>query len=102
MGKALTKKEARDRFLEQARFISQHWANMANVTEKERCEGVIISMFSIFDGTSSGFPAFDLVIRPHPEDTEYHIKQGEDYYVDGQVINDNVHLHSLFYKSKRD
>jgi hypothetical protein len=42
-------------------------------------------------------PAFDLVARPHPDNEAYHKAHGQDWVVDGQVINDDVHLHDMYY-----
>lgn len=102
MSREYTKEEVRKMVLEHMRHLAQYWAIIPkDVTVLERCEGVAFSILNIFDGTSSGLPAFDLVVRPHPDDKQFHIDEGENYMPDGLVINDDCHLHDLFYAKGR-
>lgn len=95
ISRANTEQEMRDAFMSQVKCIARYWSKV-ECSEKERCEGVAFSIMNIFDGTFGGFPAaIDLVLRPHPEDKQYNIDNGDDYVVDGMCINNNVYLHEL-------
>lgn len=90
-----SKEKAREMFLDQVRFLCHYWADQ-NGGKLEACEGLAFSIMNIFDGSSGGFPAaIDLVLRPHPDDKDFNIGEGEDWIVDGQVINDDCHLHEM-------
>ena len=39
----------------------------------------------------------DLILRPHPDDERFYRDEGEDFYLDGQVINDTM-LHEMWGK----
>lgn len=97
MSKELTAEQVREEVLGHLRHLAFYWASLPDQTPKERCEGMAFSMLTMIDGCSS-LPSFDLVVRPHPDDKQFLIDEGEDYYVDGQVINGDVHLHDLFFK----
>lgn len=100
MSKAKTVEEVRETFLDQIRFLAHYWARQKPNSSREACDGLAFSILNIFDGTS-GLPAFDIIVRPHPDDKQYHIENGEDYYEDGMMIND-CHLHEMYYRSKID
>lgn len=93
---ARSKEEMQDVFIQQVGIITRYWANLENISEQEKCEGVAFSIMNIFDGTCGGFPcAIDLVLKPHPDDKQYHIDNGDSYIEDGMVINDDIHLHEM-------
>jgi hypothetical protein len=100
MSKAITKEEARDIFIDQCRVIIDYWASQNDNTDKEKIEGAVFSIMNIFDGSCGGFPAaIDLVLRPHEDDKQYNIDNGDNWIVDGQVINDDCHLHEIIYSN---
>jgi hypothetical protein len=94
--RAYTAEEAREMFLNQVRAYAEYWAELPGKTDKERCDGLAFSLMNIFDGTSAGLPALDIVARPHPADKPYHIDEGTNYFEDGTVLN-NCMLHELYY-----
>lgn len=95
---AYTKEEVRARVLEMVRGYAAYWANEDRAkTEQERCDGLAFSIMNIFDGTTAALPGFDIVARPHPDDKDYCISQGQKYIPDGLVINDDCMLHELYY-----
>ncbi|MFP0271508.1 hypothetical protein [Acinetobacter baumannii] len=96
MSKPIPKEMIRDELLGQFRNFARYWAQHKG-TDLEKCEGLVHSILTTIDGRGV-FPAIDLVIRPHPDDKQYHIDNGDDYIEDGTVINDDVLLHELFYK----
>lgn len=101
MSRAKTVEEVREEFLDHIRMIASYWSNESRVTSaKERCDGVAFSILNIFDGTSGGMPAFDIVVRPHPDDQQFAIDNNKDYYEDGMMIND-CHLHEMYYKESQ-
>lgn len=94
-----TEAEVREKFLEQAKGIANYWATTKDGgTTKDRIEGAIFSLLNVIDG-GSHLPAFDLVVRPHPDDKEFFLQLGEKYYEDGMNICDGE-LHSQFIKRK--
>lgn len=99
---AYTAEEARKTFLDILRAKARYWATIPVEDEDDRlyrCEGLIHSILSIIDGVSD-FPAFDLVLRPHPDDKAFHIDEGDRWYEDGTTINGDVYLHELFFGRK--
>jgi hypothetical protein len=96
--RAYTKEEVRENFLQAIRSLPKYWANVDNgYTTEEKISGAFHSFLSLLDG-SSHLPCFDLVLRPHHDDKDFHIEEGENYYEDGMVINDDCLLHEIFYK----
>ena len=97
--KPISREEARETFLQHVRFLARYWAKERPDNVLEACEGVAFSILTTMDGCA-GFPSLDLVLRPHPDDKAYHEENGDDYYVDGMVINGDCHLHDYFHKRK--
>lgn len=98
MTEPYTKEEMREMFLAHCQSIAFYWSRLEDKTPRERCDGVVFSMLNIFDGCSGGFPcAIDLIMAPHPESKEYDISNDENWVESGQVINDDVMLHELFF-----
>ena len=96
MSRAYTAEEVREQLLDHIRNLARFWATTENrQTTLERCEGLAFSILNIFDGTTE-FPALDIVLAPHPDDTEFHQSEGENWYEPGMMINDCM-LHELFY-----
>lgn len=91
--RAKTEDEARAEFLGVIRQLVLYWATHGVGGTRERLNGLAFSILNIFDGTSSGLPAIDLVLRPHPNDEAFCRDEGENWYQNGQVINSNVMLH---------
>lgn len=98
MPKVKTKEELREEFLNGVRGIVQYWLDAPHMDEKGRCEGVAFSILTMLDGGSGAFPcSIDLVARPHPDDKEFNIKEGNDYIEDGTIINEDVLLHEMIF-----
>jgi hypothetical protein len=97
MSRPITKEEMRDVLLYTIRDCADYWSKQPDRSERDRCDGLAFSILAILDGTSPGVPAFDLVVRPHPDNEAYCRERGLNWEVDGQVINDDVHLHNLYY-----
>lgn len=101
MSKPISKEEAREKFIKQARSIAKYWANESRAEiELDRCMGVVHSMLCMIDGVGMVMPAMDLVVRPHEDDKAFHIENNEDWFEDGTVINDDVLLHEIMYSTE--
>jgi len=97
MTKAMTAEEARQIFLSNVRASVRYWAEHPKErTVQQRCNGLAFSILSMFDGSSANLPEMDIVLRPMPEEKQYWIDNGEDWFEDGQVINKCV-LHEEFF-----
>lgn len=94
--RAKTAEEVREEFLKQIHAISNYWANLPNKSAQERCDGVAFSILNIFDGTTMNLPSMDISLSPHPDDKEFYIQNGSNWYEKGMVIN-NCMLHELLY-----
>lgn len=100
VSQAYSKEQVREGFLEQLRFLAKYWSKVEGQSDLEKIEGAIFSVLNIIDGTGSPFISMDLVLRPHPDDKQYHIDNEEPYFENGMVINDDAYLHDLFYKKE--
>jgi len=96
--RAKTAEEARKAFLDTVHAIAHYWATVPDQTPRERCDGLAFSILGVLDGVNPGLPAVDIVLQPHPDDKEYCIEEGEDWYEPGMVINGDCYLHDLYYK----
>ena len=97
MAKAKTKEQVRADLLDTIRSYAEYWDKVDRKTSIEKLHGLAFSILGIFDGTTPGLPALDIVLRPHPDDKEYQKDQDEDWFEDGMVINDDVHLHDKYH-----
>lgn len=98
--RAYTEAEVRDILLDHIRGICKYWANDDRVkTKEDLANGVAFSILSILDGDSPEIPAIDLVLRPHKEDKDSAIEDGENYYKPGMTISCVLHEH--FYKEPK-
>jgi len=91
VSRAKTAEEVRAEFLDCLRSNISYWATREGMPEREKLEGLTFSFLTLLDGVS-GMPCFDLLIRPHSDDKQFHIDEGQDYYEDGMIIND-CYLH---------
>ena len=92
-------------FMEHVQGLASYWARLPADTESVayhngneaewRCSGLLHSILCVFDGSSASLPAFDITASPHPDDKKYHQENEENWWTDGEVINDDVHLHDL-------
>lgn len=95
MSKAYTVEEMQKMFLDQVEGIARYWSRLEGKTKAEAVEGALFSMLVIFDGEAGGFPACDLIPSPHPDNKQYSIDNGEDYFPEGENIADGS-LHEQF------
>lgn len=100
MSRANTVEEVRNEFINHIKSIVKYWATLEGKTAQERCEGVAFSMLNIFDGTTMILPAMDILLAPHPDDMEFNISIGANWYEPGMKINDCM-LHEIFYQNEK-
>ena len=94
MSQNYTKEEMREMFMGSAKHLALYWSKVENESDYEKIMGFLHSMLCIIDGVSGGFPAsIDLVLRPHPEDKQFNIDNGDNWVEDGMCINDDIMLH---------
>ena len=92
-----TAEEVRQQVLDLMRAYIGVWLKEDRETERERMEGLVFSILNIFDGTTLDLPAMDIVLRPHADDKQFFIDEGQRWYEDGMVINDCL-LHEEWHK----
>ena len=98
MSRAYTKKEVRKKFLDGIHNIVDFWVNESREeTVEGKVNGVAFSILAMIDGSNIDIPAFDVVVRPHPDDKEYHQSEGNNWFEDGMIINDDCSLHEFWH-----
>lgn len=96
MSRAYTPEEVQKQLLTHFHTLSDYWSRLPGKTPQERCDGLVFSILVALDGDAFALPAFDLIPSPHPDDKQYHIDNGDDWY-EPVVIND-IPLHEMWYK----
>lgn len=92
--RAYTPDEMREQLAAAIRSIVRYWAIMPNiramtgteVTNLDRCEGVAHSILATLAGDTLGLPAFTISADPHPDDKEFHIENGLNWFEAGRSI----------------
>jgi len=84
--RAKTAIEVRAEFLQRLSDIVDHWLK-AEGSERWRMEGAIHSILVTLEGNSGTMPGFIVAPKPHPDDREYHINRGENYFPESSLIN---------------
>ena len=102
MSNRYTKDEARKILLEHIHSMVDYWSTLHGESVESKLNGLVFSILNIFDGSSVVLPPMDVVLRPHPEDSMNRVENGENYFEDGMIINDDVMLHEFWHKKKRD
>lgn len=80
------------------------WDTQVEGNAAHKLSGLAHSILALLDGCSD-LPAFLLVPVPHPDDKEYNIQEGNDYYPQNLDAEENVvclegALHEMLYKYK--
>lgn len=94
--RALTADEVRDILLKQIKALVHYWSSDAVGAfrpARERCDGVAFSILSMLDGSTLDIPGVDLVFRPHADDKQYSIDNGENWIEPGTTVSDTLHEH---------
>jgi hypothetical protein len=94
-----TEKEVRDEFLTKINETLKYWLEESKVkTTEDKMRGFAFSLLAMLDGGSGGICAFKVSPSFHPDDIEYHKKNGENWYPED--IDIAGCLHELWYKYK--
>ncbi len=91
MSKPISQEEASERVMNHFAMMSAYWASLPDKTSLERCNGLAFSILSMLDGCSMALPRIELVVRPHPDDQSFAQQNKEDWFIDGQVLDDVTH-----------
>lgn len=95
--RAKTAEEVQQEFLNHLHSLVRYWSELPDQTVEQKCDGLAFSILNIFDGTTVGLPAMDIVLAPHPDDKAFNKGEGNNWYEPGMIINDCM-LHELFVK----
>lgn len=97
--RAHTADEATELYLQHIAAIAAYWANQTDQSILARCNGVAFSILTLFDGDTM-LPSCDITVAPHPDDEQFLRDEGENWFIAGQVLNDEP-LHEIWYKFER-
>lgn len=99
MSREYTADEVRRQFIQHIRVMIDYWDKTNNST-RDKLEGVAFSILVALDGSAAALPSFIVAPLPHPDDKQYHISNGENYYPqnDESSVNCNISgsLHEVF------
>ena len=114
--RAYTLEEVADELIAHLRGVAHYWASTQLPTGrdsvKDRVEGAIFSALCALDGVA-GLPAFEIIPAPHPDDKQYHIDDGENFYqpieadtpasvlIERQSLGALGYLHDRFYADRK-
>lgn len=95
MSREYTEEEIRAKFLMNVWSILNYWKNESRAkTIDEKMEGLAFSILVMLDGGNAMMPKFKVSPDPHPDDKEFYIKNGENYFPENCDIAGC--LHELF------
>jgi len=97
MSREYTNKEIVEELIEGIKNSIAYWVDRTDKTNEEIIEGATHSVLCIFDGITS-LPAFNISVSPHPDDKQYNIDNGDNYYPENKIINDDIYMHDLVFK----
>lgn len=95
--RALTRDEVADRLIAHLDTMLRYWLTVEPpyLADKEalaqRLDGVIFSTLVALDGEAAALPGFIVCANPHPDDEEFHRKQGEPWFPEGIDIAGDLH-----------
>ena len=100
MSREKTVEEVQQDLLEHIWYMIEYWEkdNRA-LTLRDKLEGLAHSILAALDGCSMALPGFAIIPNPHPDDKQYYIENGEDWYPDNVDIGGE--LASLLFAYKR-
>lgn len=76
-----TAEEVRAKLLRHVWALIDYW-DEGKPNKRAAMEGLAFSILSTLDGSAMDLPGFAVIPAPHPEDKEYRLEQGENYYRD--------------------
>lgn len=92
MSREYTEEEIREKFIKHIWSIIRYWKNESRAqTIDEKMEGLAFSILVMLDGESGDMPKFVVSPDPHPDDKDYHIENGENYFPENCDISGFLH-----------
>jgi len=86
-----TTEEIRGEFLKHVRSLINYWDKVESKegpkSQKDRLEGLAFSIMVALDGGAMALPGFIVAPSPHPDDKEYHISEGSNYYPENHELD---------------
>lgn len=99
MPREKTKVEVQQDFIDRIWYLIEYWEKESRAkTSRDKLEGLAHSILNTLDGCSM-LPGFAVIPNPHPDDKQYYIENGEDWYPDN--IDIGGELASLLFVYKR-
>lgn len=84
MSREYTEEEIREKFIRCVWSEIDYWNTLPNSdfiqTTRDRLAGLAFSILVTLDGEAGEIPGFHVVPCVSPEDKDYHIEQGENWY----------------------
>lgn len=98
-----TNEEVTEQFMSYVRLLIDYWDNIDDRSSRDKIEGFAHSMLCAIDGNAGALPAFSLIPYPHPDDKNYHIENGDNYYAESDDSENNISggLHEMLYKTNQ-
>lgn len=87
--------------IEHIRELISFWES-TETSSLEKLNGLAFSILAALDGCSDGVPSFIVAPYAHPEDKQFHIENGTNYYPENHELEEFVKsdiggsLHELF------
>src|SRR5687768_15258719 len=100
-----TEDEVRAQLLTHIAGMVKYWASetmVENQTTEQRLDGLAFSILAALDGTSMNIPKFIVAPDPHPDDRQFHIDEGTNYFPENHQLADQIKcdlacsLHELY------
>ena len=95
--RAYTEEEIREKFIEAVKVNTRYWEEQEDLSVHDRVEGAVFSALVILDGESF-LPGFAVIPRPHPDDRDYDISNGRNWYPNDVDISGCLHEQLLSQK----
>ena len=107
MSRAWTEEEIREQFLDHVRNTIDYWKTVdldlkvfPNEDElTRRMNGLAFSILTALDGEAMAVPGFKVIPNSHPDDKQYYIDNGENWYPDDIDIGGCLHEELDIHKS---
>lgn len=85
--RAYTQAEVQQMFMDHLEGVVEYWLKLeprllpkGEDPVRYRVEGVVFSILAALDGVSAELPAYSVFPCPHPDDKEFLISEGSNYY----------------------
>lgn len=97
-----TEDEVRENLLSYIWTMISYWKDEARKPDTQgKLEGLAFSILTALDGCANGVPAFIVAPNPHPDDKDYLIDNGENWFPENHEsevkCNLSGSLHELFF-----